>query len=262
MIELEAGDAWMTVHPEDGGRIGRLEVGERSLLQDDRSRGPLLWGCYPMVPWAGRVRHGRFLFDGVERRLPVNLPPHAIHGSAFEAPWEVVNVGRDHCELQCPLTWEFGGIAHQHLQLHEHGLTCVLTAQAGTHAMPAVIGWHPCFRTPASVQLEFGEMYLRDAEGVTVAERTNPKPHPWDDCFVRPLAPLRLLHPDLVVSIASDCDHWVVYDEQADMIGVEPQSGPPEAFNIGGATRLEPGDLLQRRMILTWTRCQPPVTPG
>ena len=26
MIELEAGDAWMTVHPDEGGRIGRLEA--------------------------------------------------------------------------------------------------------------------------------------------------------------------------------------------------------------------------------------------
>jgi len=35
---------------------------------------------------------------------------------------------------------------------------------------------------------------------------------------------------------------------------VEPQSGPPDAFNIGGATRLEPGAILQRTMTLTWAR--------
>src|SRR5262245_49094624 len=97
MIELEAGDALMTVHPSAGGRIGSLEVAGTSLLRDDSAVGALMWGCYPMVPWAGRVRHGEFAFDGVQYRVPVNLPPHAIHGTAFERTWDVVDAGRDHC---------------------------------------------------------------------------------------------------------------------------------------------------------------------
>jgi aldose 1-epimerase len=46
----------------------------------------------------------------------------------------------------------------------------------------------------------------------------------------------------------------VVYDEPADITCVEPQSGPPDAFTIGGSTRLEPGELLQRRFSLRWGR--------
>jgi len=53
------------------------------LLHDPEFRSPLAWGSYPMVPWAGRIRHGRFRFDGEEYELPINFGAHAIHGVGF-----------------------------------------------------------------------------------------------------------------------------------------------------------------------------------
>ncbi len=252
MIELDAGDAWMTVHPDEGGRIGALEVGEQALLNDDPSAAPFTWGCYPMVPWAGRVRNGHFRFDGRDYQLAINMPPHAIHGTGFVSRWEVLDAGRDYCELATDLEWAFGGRATQHLQLDEHGLAAVLSVFATAHTMPAVLGWHPCFRKPQAAELQFALMHPRDEHYMTLAELVPPTPPPWDDCFVQPLAPLRLHYPALTVTIDSDCDHWVAYDEPHHLTCVEPQSGPPDAFNIGGATRLEPGDLLQRHMSIRW----------
>lgn len=252
-IELESGDAYVTVHPGEGGRLGSLEVGGRPLLHTDRARGPMLWGCYPMAPWAGRVREGRFRFAGRDHRLAINMAPNAIHGTVFDTTWEVLDAGRDYCALQTPLLWLFGGMAHQHIYLSEHGLTVVLTVFA-TEPMPAVVGWHPCFHTPESAELEFGRMYRRDATGITIPELVDPPPHPWDDCFVEPLAPLRLSYPQLTLTIASDCDHWVVFDEMPDTLCVEPQSGPPDAFTIGGATLLQPGEMLQRHLTMHWQR--------
>lgn len=253
MIELDAGDAHMTVYPDEGGRIGALQVGDQPLLHDDPAGGPLIWGCYPMAPWAGRVRDGRFTFDGLPYQLPLNMPPHAIHGTGFVSRWEVLDAGQDFCDLQTTLPWPFGGTATQHLQLDPHGLACILTVYATGVPMPAVVGWHPCFLKPQRAHLEFARMYVRDADSIAVPELVAPKPHPWDDCFVEPLAPLRLHYPGLTVTIASDCDHWVVYDEPDHLTCVEPQSGPPDAFTIGGAARLEPGDMLQRHMALSWS---------
>lgn len=258
VIELESGDVLLTVHPDHGGRLGTLEVGGRPILQDDPTRGSMLWGCYPMAPWAGRVRHGRFHFSGREERLATNLAPHAIHGTVFEVEWEVVDAGRDHCELATPLGWQFGGTAHQHVHLGPDGVVCVLTVHASERPMPAVIGWHPCFLRPMQHDLDFARMYRRDHEGITLPELVDPAPHPWDDCFVGPEGPLRLHHPDLVVTVSSDCDHWVVFDELDDIVCVEPQSGPPDAFNmsgaLGGAELLRPGDLLQRHLTISWRR--------
>ena len=253
VLELEAGDARVSVWPARGGRVGQITVAGRPLLMFDPDGNPMLWGSYPMAPWAGRTRAGRFGFRGATHRLPVNLAPHAIHGTTFDRPWLVDDAGRDHCEMSIDLGWALGGRAHQHLQLDERGLTCMLSVFADRAAMPAVIGWHPCFLKPTAADLHFARMYRRDDEGIAVPELVAAPPGPWDDCFIEPLTPLRLHHPGLVVTVSSDCDHWVVYDQRDDVTCVEPQSGPPDGLNIpGGSAVLEPGDLLQRRMVVSW----------
>ena len=252
LIEMTAGDAQVTIDPGAGGRVVQITVAGVDLLVDDRSGGPLTWGCYPMAPWAGRVRHGRFVFAETPVQLPINLEPHAIHGTTFTDSWSVVDAGRDYCELTCDLAWPFGGRAHQHVYLDERGVTLMLGVLATSAPMPAVVGWHPCFRAPQWSSLEFGRMYARDVHHMAVANLVAPKPHPWDDCFVEPLGPLQFRQQQVTVTIDSDCDHWVVYDEQPHLLCIEPQSGPPDAFNIGGATRLAPGELLQRRMSIRW----------
>jgi aldose 1-epimerase len=256
MVELQAGDATVLVSPVSGGRLASIEVGGDELLVTGApGDDPLLWGCYPMVPFAGRVRHGCFTWQDRTVRLPVNLPPHAIHGTGFVSAWSVLDQGRDHAELQTSLTWPLGGRAHQHLQLTPDALVCVLTVTADAGPLPATLGWHPWFRKPRSAQLRFARMYAKDDEGIPTGELVEPRAEPWDDCFVEPLAPLTLqVTPDVEVTVSSDCDHWVVYTEPAHATCVEPQSGPPDAFNLASATVLGPGEMLQRTMTIAWTR--------
>jgi len=255
---LESGPAEATVSPSDGGRIAQLTVfGTDLLVAREQRDDPMSWGSYPMVPYAGRVRHGRFSFQGRWYDLPVTLGEHAIHGCGYIDEWSVLDIGREHIELQCPLDWPFGGTAHQHIQLTPVALVCVLSILAGDRAMPATIGWHPWFRKPGGDRLRFAQMYVRDDEGIPTGELVAPKPRPWDDCFVGAEQPLQLTaaaDPAITVTISSDCDHWVVYDEPEHATCVEPQSGPPDAFNLGRAAVLAPGELLQRTMTIGWTR--------
>lgn len=76
-ITLTAGDAEVTVQPGNGGRVGGLRIGGVELLRQGER-----FGCFPMVPWCGRIRDGRFLDGAVVRQMPLNAPPHAIHGTA------------------------------------------------------------------------------------------------------------------------------------------------------------------------------------
>ena len=119
--------------------------------------------------------------------------------------------------------------------LRPDGVTLLLSVLA-TERMPAVVGWHPCFHPPRTADLRFGRMYRRDDEGIATARFRTPLPLPWsdaecDDCFTGPAHPIVLHYPQLDVAVDSDCDHWVVYDEQPHGLCVEPQSGPPNGVN-------------------------------
>lgn len=267
MIELVAADAAQDVvaeiSPLDGGRIARLAIDRFDLLvRGDTIDDPLAWGCYPMVPWAGRLRGARFVVGGQVHHVEPNFGEHAIHGTGVREPWRVLDVGLDHAELECDLSWPLGGRAHQHLQLTPGALVCVLTVVAGDRPMPAVVGWHPWFVKPDDDDLRFGAMYERAKDGLPTGRLVAPWPRPWDDCFIQPIGPLRLHYADhgITVTIASDCDQWVVYDEPAEATCVEPQSGPPDAFNLGLATVLAAGEMVQRTMAIAWQRT-PPGSP-
>ncbi|MFN8021862.1 MAG: hypothetical protein U0Q03_10080 [Acidimicrobiales bacterium] len=254
MVELQAGKATVLVSPISGGRVASIEVGGDELLVTGMpGDDPMLWGSYPMVPFAGRIREGRFAWGDRTVQLPINLEPHAIHGTGLTSAWDVLDQGRDHVEMQCALTWPLGGRAHQHLQLTRDALVCVLTVTAEGEAMPVTLGWHPWFRKPLSAELRFEQMYEKDAAGIPTGRLVEPRPQPWDDCFVEPQGPLVMqITPHVAVTVASDCDHWVVYTEPEHATCVEPQSGPPDAVNLGTATVLEPGEMLQRTMTISW----------
>jgi aldose 1-epimerase len=255
MIELRAGPAVCTVSPDDGGRVATLAVGGVDLIVGpDPSLPATGWGSYPMVPWAGRVRRGRFSFDGVDHQLPINFEPHAIHGTGFEQAWQVVGRDDRSVTMTCRLEWVLGGESEQRIELTDDSLTCVLIVRAGERAMPATIGWHPWFVKPERVDLQFERMFVRDDDYITDGRTVPPPPPPWDDCFAGLLATPRLWIGGVEVAITSDCDHWVVYDLPAYATCVEPQTAPPDAFNIGGATWLEPGQELRRTMSLNWGR--------
>ncbi len=133
-----------SVSADDGGRVGGLTVGSTNLLiRQDPSLPAAGWGSFPMVPWAGRIRRGRFSFDGVDYHLPINFEQHAIHGTGFEQPWELVDRDANTCVLRCALAWVLGGEAEQLIELADDSLTCALTVRAVDNPMPASVGWHP-----------------------------------------------------------------------------------------------------------------------
>jgi aldose 1-epimerase len=272
VIELRAGTAHCTISPDEGGRLASLRVDGTQLLierpRDGSDPDPMSWGCYPMAPWAGRVRRGQFVFGGQEYQLPINLAPHAIHGTVFTRPWHVDLVEGDAVTMSTSFgpTWPLGGAASQIITLGANQIRCELAVTATTHDMPAVVGWHPWFVKPQSATLRFGQMYVRDGDGIPTGETTPPTPGPWDDCFTEPLGPLALVYrthdqTPLIVRITSDCDHWLIYDQPHHATCVEPQSGPPNAFNLNNLSRHQPGHIapvlhagetLHRTMQISW----------
>lgn len=245
-IVLTREGAALSVKPTAGGRIASLIVDGTEILVTDGD-GPFWWGCYPMAPFAGRIRDGRFRFRRRTYQLPLTMPPNAIHGTVLDRAWRVTYRTDDRLELEADLgsDWPFRGRATQGIGLVPGGLEATLTVEA-IDPMPVVLGWHPWFRREidgVAAQLEFEAhwMYARDDAGLPTGATIAPTPRPWDDAFTDLVVPPRLTWPGILqLDIRSTAPFWVVFDERDDAICVEPQTGPPDAFNLADAVGVDP----------------------
>jgi len=250
------GSLVVDIAPEAGGRVAQVMFDGVAWLVDygTDNTAAIAWGSFPMLPWAGRVRHGAFDFHG-PRQLPVNLGEHAIHGVGLLLPWQVDTHSATHVDLSLALPrdarWPFGGRAHQRIEVGERHLQMTLSASADEQAMPVTLGWHPWFVKPDRLDFHPSRYYPRDAEGMAHLPLAAPPPGPWDDCFVND-RPVVLTRGSQRLRLTSNCDHWVVYDQPAHATCAEPQSGPPDAFNLGLAQVLEPGATASAWYRLEW----------
>lgn len=249
---------------EHGGRLSSLVIdGSEVLVNDETSRStPQGWGSYPMLPWAGRVRRGRFDFDEKSYTLPLtplgeSHPPHAIHGIGYLQEW--TQTDESTMELSFDERWPFGGSATQTVATTATSLQMSLTVTAASVAMPVMVGWHPWFRRQLredgpSAQLDWtpGPMYELDAEAIPTGDKVTATTGPWDNCFVAEHAPPVLRWGnELALKVESDCSHWVVYTQPDHALCVEPQSAAPDVFNRV-SPRLEPGQSMSRFIRLSW----------
>jgi len=262
-VVLRSGAARLVVRPRAGGRLGSLQVGGAELLVTGSPEGPIYWGAYPMVPWAGRIRNGRFSFAGREHQLPLGMPPHAIHGVVFDRPWTVIDQAASTAILGIDLDrrWPFRGRVIQRITLEPGRLDVVLALEAAD-SMPVTMGWHPWFRrvsggpgeVPVKLHLNPDRMLARDPTGIPTGELVAPPPGPWDDAFTGLRSNPVLEWPGrLRLEIASTCRWWVVYTQPVNALCVEPQSGPPDAANLAPEV-VEAGETLEHSMRWTWSR--------
>ncbi|MFF1557872.1 aldose 1-epimerase [Streptomyces sp. NPDC058279] len=256
---LSAGGAELTIDQENGCRISSLRVDGTELLR----QGPK-YGAFPMVPWCGRTANGRFRDGAAVHRLPLNHPPHAIHGFGREAAWRpALGTGTEAVftyDLGDP--WPYPGRVTQVFRLDEDALTLTMGVETYGDSFPAQAGWHPWFHrslTPdgAEAKLDFAPAWQeeRGPDHIPTGRRIDPKPGPWDDCFGMPDGvDVTLTWPGaLELRITSRAEWVVVYDEEPEAICVEPQSGPPNGLN--SLPRLvTPVDPLEVSTTWTWRR--------
>ncbi len=259
---MKSATAAVRLEPAYGGRVASLKVGGVELLAPRHGEDWLLWGCYPMVPWAGRVREGRFNFDGEEYSLEIDLPPHAIHGVGYRSGWNREGSGVLGLDLEG--LWAFGGRVEQKVKLSDESLKLSMSVQA-TQRMPVMAGWHPCFRRSlsrgdeAEVVFSGRFMWQRDAVGVPTGERVPIPPGPWDDCFDGLVEAPRVRWPGFgSIRLESNMTSWVVYDEGPDVVCVEPQTDAPDAFNRDPLI-LESGETLDVWLRISWELEDVPV---
>ncbi len=258
MIELRSGTSLLRLEPALGGRIASLEVDGRDVIVPVAaapSTDPLGWGCYPMVPFAGRIRDGRLAFGGVVHDLPRRDGRHALHGTVDIARWDVLEVDDTGALLTCGLgpDWPFVGRVEHRIRLVEDGVRLELDLSAAED-MPAQVGWHPWFPRPARIRAGFEAWLPRDDDGMPTTVPVGRVPvigDGVDDCFVSPAGPVRVETAARVLEMTSDCAHWVVYSGAEHGVCVEPQSGPPNESGHDPRV-LRAGENMRRWFEMRW----------
>lgn len=253
-MHLESSNASIDVDLQ-GGRLASLRIGGLDILVPETER-PTRWGSFPMIPWCGRMPHGHLDFDGVGYDFPITSPPHANHGRTHLQAWTQIDDATIGTALVDP--WPFGGTATQRFDLADNSLTVTAEVRATEHVMPAMIGWHPWFRRQlgrgGDAQLSFDatSIYAVDDEDTPTGELIDVPPGPWDACFVGLTSDPVVEWPGaLRLTLSSTFDHWVIFTEPEHALCVEPQSGPPNQFNLDPRV-LQPGESLTGSMMLSW----------
>jgi aldose 1-epimerase len=258
---LAAGDARLEVDLVHGARAEVWQVGDLDLI-GAHDAGPVGHGAFLMAPWPGRVRGNLVRHLGVEHPLVPTFGPWAIHGTVLDARAEIVEVGPDVVRTVTPLgpTWPWAGRVHHSWQLTEESLTARMSVESQAEEFPAEVGWHPWFRRrlrrggalevdlPASYMLQRGADHLPSGDRVERGWIG-----PFDDAFFVPSGRARLTWPGaLVVDVESSCPWYVLYDEPADWVCVEPQTAPPDGLADGFVVR--PGRSRDASVTWRWRR--------
>ena len=167
-IVLRAGALRVEVAPRVGGSIARFDR-----VGDDERRQPILRGsdeayddvlaagCFPLVPFANRIRGGRFACNGRTVVLAPNMggDPSPLHGQGWLGAWQpLAAAGEAAVELvfeHAAGEWPWAYRARQRIELDDGGLSVLLACRnLSTEPMPCGLGLHPYFPCSAATELD------------------------------------------------------------------------------------------------------------
>ena len=277
-VELSAGSSRLVVSPAAGGSITRYltyRAGHTyhwmrpALANAVSSRAAGSTSSFPMVPFSNRIRDAAFRFRGQTIQLPQNFSPepHAIHGHAWRAPWEVVQQSNASLTLayhHAADSWPWTYHTEQHFRLTERQLTirCTVT-NTSTEPMPVGFGFHPYFvRTPrVRLHAAVGRMWRADDNAMPDAlveapgnlpfneEGLNPDATILDNNFVDFGGQARVVWPEWNAALDMTADPifscLVIYTpEGRDFFCVEPATNCIDGFNLADEGREDAGLLV------------------
>lgn len=266
-MRLSAGDWQADIAPESGGAVAALSWRGGDVLRPTPAGTTAIFdfACFPLVPYANRIAHGRFAFAGEAVAIPRNHPrqAHPLHGVGWRYAWEAAHVAGDAATLTHRHAgdehWPWRYAARQEFRLSPDGLRVSLyLTNEDTRPMPASLGLHPYFPSAGVTALRFA------ADGVWLADDAClPRAHAPADALGdwRAGAPVR--RGTLVDHCYTGWDGLAVIARQGgdvrlegegteflhvymppgeDFFCAEPVTAMPDAFNQGTPMTLAPGE--------------------
>lgn len=233
-----------------------------------------------MLPWANRIRGGKFTFAGIDYQLQTVADGTARHGDVRNRIWEIEEVHHDmlrlsfdssaHVNINFPFA--FAALAEFAVEKKEFILTVTLKNR-DTRPMPGGFGHHPYFVRPSGnntpqLQIACYQYFQLSSDFMPTAAPIPVAPYvdfrqlkPLDDTLLNDLltdrqadVPIRIVYPAWHTEIEMFCDalfkHILVFTPEGEAcFAVEPQTVANDGFNLmsqnipgHGVFVLQPGE--------------------
>lgn len=227
-----------------GGRLTRWQYQGFELIGSQGS-DPVENGCYPMAPWAGRLADNAFIWASESTSLDANYQGFALHGFLLDRPvgeFSIVELP-DAIEVHIQTSisnWIAQLSIEMCWRISQHQLESRISAVTSSpDPVPVVLGWHPWFNNTVNnsqkLDIDFSELELAVRDGNFPSGqfvRAIEAEGPFDDVFVSPTKSVNLTWgSELSLDVVNSHEWFVIYNGAREFTCVEPQTGPPNAFN-------------------------------
>ena len=186
MISIAYDDYSAEILPHIGGGLAHFRHRGVDLLRPAgpdalAAADPFGIACFPMVPFVGRIRNGRFGGVVLAPNHPVSEYP--LHGHGWRRSWEISGHQGDSCWLSYRHQggdWPWTYAAKQLYRLSECGLTMLLMVRnLSDRPMPVGLGQHPYLprREGCRIETEIGRVLWPSKD--LVADEMRPVPAEW-----------------------------------------------------------------------------------
>ncbi len=255
----------VTVSPSAGASLRSIKVNKNGnsyelLAGGDTKHDPTVLphgeGSFVMAPWVNRIRDGKLRTPEGIYELPMNAPPHAIHGLERDREWTVKSVTENTLELEIILAdpWPYAGKVEYSLSLEGssfHQTMRLIADENESRPFPGSLGWHPWFNpslgsdlvtaqadvkgqwelkdiATASGKLEVTDITTRLQNGTKFAIRE------VDGCFLmNPGGGAVISWPELTMTMtgSEEITHFMFYSPEGALC-VEPQTCTVDAARL------------------------------
>ncbi len=252
-ILMAQGGLQCILRPDLGGSIQSLTCGGIPVLRAPPAviHSVRDMGSFPLVPFSNRVAKAQLQWQGTDHPIIKmgTTEEHAMHGVAWQRPWEVLEASDDFAMLshehKADSAWPFAFDVSQVFKLSGNTLTMTLsiTNQAPS-AAPVGLGWHPYFAKRAGAHISFdatsrwemGADKLPTVLQATPSMASRCADLDIDNCFEGWSGVAELRDELLCTRIDSNLPRLVVYTKPSiDCIAIEPVSHANNAINLAGA---------------------------
>jgi aldose 1-epimerase len=238
----------------EGAHVGRVILDGEDVVKQSSDGVPTHGGIAVLIPYAGRVRQGKYSFEGTEYSLPLGREGHAIHGFAKDKRWEVVEEEEKKKTAAVKLRARIEGQGFPATLAAEIEYTigrtsfstrCVVENTSRHYDCPLMVGFHPYFLARDWTLKATGRAYR-----YTLADQYFPTGEK-EECDLRALGPATSLDDVFKVSGAvtlsdssrrltitrKNMPYVVLFNgkkyAEGRSLAIEPYTGLPDAYNNG-----------------------------